>query len=148
MTQLSYSVAMSRMNKVAKQVLGLVNDKVGMHTSCRTGYLFGRWGGGTIELLDKSVWHISLKTAMLYVEDADAQSELTYIYNNHLNKVHTFKPISVKLTTNELQLNLTSFEFQADLPEIAERYVYHHLHVPKSHPSSKCPSYLCALALK
>ena len=49
MTQLSYSVVMSRMNKTAKQVLGLVNYKVGMHTFCRTGYLFGRWGGGTIE---------------------------------------------------------------------------------------------------
>ena len=43
---------------------------------------------------------------------------------------------------------MPSFEFQADLPEIAERYVYEHLHVPKSHPSSKCPTYLCALALK
>ena len=28
-TQLSYSIAMSRMNKIAKQVLGLVNYKVG-----------------------------------------------------------------------------------------------------------------------
>ena len=53
-TQLSYSIAMSRMNKIAKQVLGLVNYKVGMHTFRRTGYLFGRWGGGTIELLAKS----------------------------------------------------------------------------------------------
>ena len=85
---------------------------------------------------------------MLYVEDADAQCELTHIHNNHLNKVHTFKPISVKTTTNALQLNMPSFEFQADLPEIAGRYVYKHLLVPKSHPSSKCPSYLCALALR
>jgi hypothetical protein len=52
-TQLSYSIAMSRMNKIAKQVLGLVNYKVGMHTVCCTRYLFGRWGGGTIELLAK-----------------------------------------------------------------------------------------------
>ena len=85
---------------------------------------------------------------MLYVEDADAQRELTHIHNNHLNKVCTFKPISVKTTTNALQLNMPSFEFQADLPEIAGRYVYKHLLVPKSHPSSKCPSYLCALALR
>ena len=85
---------------------------------------------------------------MLYVEDADAQSGLSHIHTNHLNKVHTFKPISVKTTTNALQLNMPSFEFQADLPEIAERSVYEHHHVPKSHPSSKCPSYLCALALK
>ena len=91
---------MSRMNKIAKHVLGLVNYKVGMHTFCHNGYLFGRWGGGTIELLAKSAWHTSLKTAMLYVEDDDAQSELTHIPNNHLNKVHTFKPISVKTTTN------------------------------------------------
>ena len=143
-TQLSYSIAMSRMNKIAKQVLGLVNYKVGMHTFRRTGYLFGRWGGGTIELLAKSARHISLKTAMLYVEDADAQRELTHIHNNHLNKVRTFKPISVKTTTNALQLNMPSFEFQADLPEIAGRYVYKHLLVPKSHQSSKCPSNLCA----
>ena len=27
-TQLSYSIAMNRMNKIAKQVLGLVNNKV------------------------------------------------------------------------------------------------------------------------
>jgi hypothetical protein len=54
----------------------------------------------------------------------------------------------VKTTTNALQLNMPSFEFPADLPEIAGRYVYKHLLVPKSHPSSKCPSYLCALALK
>ena len=53
-TQLSYSIAMSRMNKIAKQVLGLVNYKVGMHTFCHTEYLFGRWGGETIELLAKS----------------------------------------------------------------------------------------------
>jgi hypothetical protein len=53
-TQLSYSITMSRMNKIAKQVLGLVNYKVGMHTFICTGYLFGRWGGGTIELLAKS----------------------------------------------------------------------------------------------
>ena len=53
-THLSYSIAMSRMNKITKQVLGLVNYKVGMHTFCHTGYLFGRWGGGTIELLAKS----------------------------------------------------------------------------------------------
>jgi hypothetical protein len=53
-TQLSYSIAMSRMNKIAKQVLGLVNYKVGMHTLCYTGYVYGKWGGGTIELLAKS----------------------------------------------------------------------------------------------
>ena len=41
-TQLSYSVVMSRMNKIAKQVLGLVNYKVRMHTFCCTGYLCGR----------------------------------------------------------------------------------------------------------
>ena len=85
---------------------------------------------------------------MLYVDDADAQCELTHINSNHLNKVCTFKPISVKTTTNALQINMPSFEFQADLPEIAGRYVYKHLLVPKSHPNAKCPSYLCALALK
>ena len=85
---------------------------------------------------------------MLYVEDANAQHELTDIHSNHLNKVHTFKSISVKTTTNALQLNIPSFEFQVDLPEIAGRYVYKHLLVSKLHPSSKCPSYLCALALK
>ena len=54
----------------------------------------------------------------------------------------------MKTTTNALQLNMPSFEFQADLQEIAGRYVYKHLLVPKFHPSLKCPSYLCALALK
>ena len=115
---------MSRMNKIAKQVLGLVNYKVGIHTFCHTGYLYGRWGGGTIELLAKSTQHISLKTAMLYVDDADAQCELTHIHINHLNKVCTFKPISVKTTTNALEFNMPSFEFQANLPEVAGRYVY------------------------
>ena len=111
-----------------------MNYKVGRHTLCCTVYQYGRWGGGTIELLTKSVCHISLKTTMLYVEDADVQHELTHILNYHLNKVHTSKPISVKATTNALQLNMPSFKFQADCPEIAGRYVYKHLLVPKSHP--------------
>jgi hypothetical protein len=99
-------------------------------------------------LLAKSAGHISLKTAMLYVDDAEVQCELTHIHNNHLNKVHTFKSISVKTTTNELQLHMPSFGFQADPPEIAGSYVYKLLLVPKSHQNAKCPSYLCALALR
>jgi hypothetical protein len=54
------------------------------------------WGGGKIELLANSAWHISLKTVMFYVEDADVQYELTHIYSYHLVKKCTFKPISVK----------------------------------------------------
>ena len=53
MTQLSYSIVMNRMNKIEKQVLGLVNYKAEMHTFCRTGYQYRRRGGGTIELLAK-----------------------------------------------------------------------------------------------
>jgi hypothetical protein len=54
----------------------------------------------------------------------------------------------LKTATKALQLNMPSFEFQADLPETARSYVYRHLLVPKSHPNAKCPSYLCALALR
>ena len=86
---------------------------------------------------------------MFYVEDADAQCELTHSHTQQLFKQSLYlQANSVKTTTNALQLNMPSFEFQADLQEIAGRYVYKHLFVPKSHPNAKCPSYLCALALK
>jgi len=58
-------------------------------------YLFGRcWGGGAVESLTKSVRHQSLKNAMLYVEDVDAQLAIAHIvHNNHLHKVRTFKQV-------------------------------------------------------
>ena len=43
-TPLSYRIVMCRMNKIAIQVLGLVNNKAEIHTFCQTGYLYGRGG--------------------------------------------------------------------------------------------------------
>ena len=40
------------------------------------------------------------------------------------------------------------FEFQADLSENAEWYVYEYFHVPNSHANSNCQSYQFALALR
>lgn len=146
-TQMSYKVGTNRLTKLVREVLGLENLKVGMHMFRRTGYLFGRWGGGAVEALMKSARHQSLKTAMLYVEDADAQLAIAHIHNNHLNKVRTFKSIFVKVTTATLVLNLPSVVFQCEISELSTRYVHDRLNVPRSHPSSFSPAHICTLAM-
>ena len=149
-TQLKSNIAMTRMNKIAKQVAGLDNFQFQKCTFRRTGYLFGRWGGGAIEMLASTARHISRNTAQLYVKDADVHHELCLLHNNsnHLNKVCTFRPNSLKATGNAIYLNLPSMKFKADLPEAAERYITNQLQIPKSHSSYRSPLYLCTLALR
>ena len=56
-----------------------------MECICSIGwgdYLFGRWCGGAVECLMKSACHQSL-TAMLYVEDADAQLAIAHLPPTH-----------------------------------------------------------------
>ena len=121
-----------------------------MECICSVGwgdYLFGRWGGGAVECLMKSACHQSLKTAMLYVEDVDAQLAISHLHNNHLNKVCTFKSKFVKVTTATLALNLPSVVFQCEVSELATWYVHDQLNVPRSRPSSFSPPHICTLAV-
>ena len=69
-------------------------------------------------LLAKIHCSISLKTAVLYVEYADAPCKVTQIQHNNLIKLQTYKPISVKaFLTHDLQMNLPTMEFQVELPK-------------------------------
>ena len=98
----------------------------------------------------KSACHQSLKTAILYVEDADDQLAIDHLHNNHLNnKVCTpFESIFVKVTTDTLVLNLLPLVvFQSKISEHATRYVHKQMNVPRSQPSSFSPAHICTLAM-
>ena len=77
---------------MGRDVLALSKDlNIGAATFCKTGYLFGVFGGGKFEDLMDSARHKSIVNAKKYCKDAQSLYERHLETGTHDNKVGKFR---------------------------------------------------------
>jgi hypothetical protein len=102
------------------------------HTNCKAYYLIGVFGGASMAQLMFNGRHDSVKHALTYFKDADAQFELAKANNMDVRaKVPRFKAFRIIDLSLTAILNAPSLPHQRPLHVLAKHYCEQLLQFPK-----------------
>lgn len=131
--------------KVVKKVC-----RVGTHTCRKTGYFFAIFGKGADDDIMQAARHKTGAHAKKYRQDAATLRTILETQGKFAeNRVSKWKSNFLVMDgVNARALNATSCEFTAPVHKLAERFVFEHLGISRSHPKLYHPLFLIQKAME
>ena len=121
-THMSKDSLMSVLNHIYKEALGR-DDKLGTHTFRKSGYLFGRIGGGKKEEIMLAADHTAYKVSDLYDRGTHAMAVLSEHDFSGVNKVGKFVNPSCIPSEAYKRINAVHKKHQKPLRQLADLFV-------------------------
>lgn len=124
-------------------------DKLASHTGRKTGYLWGRIRGGTLELCMLGADHALVDTAKKYFKDADATADLirrTPCPEERLGQFHSC--YCAPNTEVSARITRKNAHFQCPLHELVVGFMETRVGIDPNHPQARHPTYLLTKILQ
>lgn len=118
-------------------------DKLASHTGRKTGYLWGRIRGGSVEVCMQGADHVLFDTAKKYFKDAEATADLIKRASSVEEKLGEFHSCyCAPNTETSSRVTRRHAKYQCPLVELVYGFIEVRVGINRNNPQSRHPAYI------